>query len=246
MGSMFHDNNVISFIFTFLPALIYSIIVYVTAPAFTIRWKIASLYFCMGVLSTILVNAVHYTFPNWDEPICNNMLIALFVTAFIKVGFLEEASKFSMFKLTESYRHKDKVDHPSAIMFYAMSISCGFAVSENILYAQIYGGDVLFIRSFSSVLVHMICGLMMGYFVALGRIESDSPRNILGTTSPRLRMVSHTIAGIFAATFYHGLYDFNIFVNGEAGIDKSFTIVGIGLAITYVMAAHLFRYFKQS
>jgi len=246
MHSMFDDNNVISFIFTFLPALIYSIIVYITAPPFTIRWRTASLYFCMGVLSTILVNAVHYMFPNWDEPMSKNMMIALFATAFVKVGALEEMSKFSMFKLTDWYRNKKMVDHPSSIMFYAMSISCGFAVSENILYAQIYGGDVLLIRSFSSVLVHMICGLMLGYFVALGRIDNDSPKNMLSSIHPRFRMMCHTFAGICAATFYHGLYDFNIFVNGDAGIDKSFTIIGIGLAITYVMSAHLFRYFKQS
>jgi RsiW-degrading membrane proteinase PrsW (M82 family) len=243
---MFENNNVVSFIFTFLPALIYSIIVYVTAPPFTIRWRIASLFFSMGVLSTILVNAVHYMFPNWDYPMSSNVILALFCTAFIKVGFLEEASKFSMFKLTEWYRNKTHVDHPSAIMFYAMSISCGFAVSENILYAQIYGGEVLFIRSFSSVLVHMICGLMMGYFVALGRIDHDSPKNNLSLAHPRVRMISHTIAGIMCASFYHGLYDFNIFVNGDAGVDKSFTIIGIGLAVTYVMSAHLFRYFKQS
>jgi hypothetical protein len=36
-GSMFDNNNVISFLFTFLPALIYAIIVYVTAPPYTIR-----------------------------------------------------------------------------------------------------------------------------------------------------------------------------------------------------------------
>ena len=243
---MFENNNIISFIFTFLPALVYSMIVYITAPPFTIRARIASLFFSMGILSTILVNAVHYTFPNWDLPASTNILIAMFVTAFVKVAFLEESSKFTMFKLTEWYRNKKYVDHPSAIMFYAMSISCGFAVSENILYCQIYGGEVLLIRSFSSVLCHMICGLMLGYFMALGRIDSQTPKNILGTAHPRLRMAAHTLAGICAATFYHGLYDFNIFVNGDSGIDRSFTIIVVGLAITYAMSAHLFRYFKQS
>jgi RsiW-degrading membrane proteinase PrsW (M82 family) len=243
---MFENNNIISFIFTFLPAFIYALIVYITAPPFTIRWRIASLYFSMGVLSTILVNAVHYTFPNWDNPVSKTLAVTMFVTAFIKVALLEESSKFSMFKLTEWYRNKKYSDHPSAIMFYAMSISCGFAVSENILYAQIYGGEVLLIRSFSAVLVHMICGLMMGYFVALGRIDNESPKNNITTAHPKIRMIVHTIAGICAATFYHGLYDFNIFVNGDAGADKSFSIVVGGLVITYVMSAHLFRYFKQS
>jgi len=241
---MFENNNILSFIFTFFPVLLYSIIVYITAPPFTIRWKVASLFFSMGVLSTILVNAIHYTFPNWDLPMHTDLIIALFASAFLKVALLEEGSKFAMFKLTEVYRSENYVDHPSAIMFYAMSVSCGFAVSENILYAQIYGGDVLFIRSFSSVIIHMICGLMMGYFVALGRIDSGIPSNNLRVMNPKLRMYTHTLAGILVATFYHGIYDFNIFLNGEKGYDKSFTIIGIGLAIAYMMSAHLFRYFK--
>ena len=240
---MFENNNIIPFIFTFLPALVYATIVYVTTPPYSIRWKIASLFFFMGVLSTIFVNAVHYTFPNWDNPVSNNIVMALFVSAFAKVALLEESGKFLCFKMTEYYRSKNYVDHPSAIMFYAMSVSCGFAVSENILYAQIYGGEVLLIRSFSSVLIHMICGLMMGYFVALGTLTNkNSHMSVLGS---KIRSVGYTVAGIFASTFLHGLYDFNIFVNGDQGIDRSFTIIGVGLAISFMMSSHLFRFFKQ-
>jgi protease PrsW len=237
---MFENNNVISFFFTFFPVLFYSLIVYISAPAYSVRIKIASLFFFMGVLSTILVNSVHYMFPNWGLPMHSDPIIALFITAFLKVAFLEEGSKFSMFKLTEWYRSEKYVDHPSAIMFYAMSVSCGFAVSENILYAQMYGGDVLFVRSFSSVFCHMICGLFMGYFVALGRAESD----FYGFHS-RIRTAAFTCAGIIAATFYHGLYDFNIFVNGNSGMNNTFLIIAAGLAIAYNMSSNLTRQIKN-
>jgi protease PrsW len=228
---MLKDNNLIYLIFTFLPALIYSIIVYITAPQNTIKWKISSLFFSMGVLSTILVNAIHFAFPNWDNPTSSILAISLFITAFFKIGFLEEISKFFLFKLTEWYRHhKYKSQHSFAIMFYSMSVSCGFAVSENILYAQIYGGSVLFIRSFSSVLIHMMCGLMMGYFIALGRIESNNVNNYF-------KKIYYTIAGILVSSFYHGLYDFNIYLYQD--LSKSFAIILTGFIITYSMIHHL-------
>lgn len=233
---MFEHNNVIALIFTFLPAFIYSLVLYLTIPAETIKWRIASLFFLMGLLSTILVNAVHFTFPNWDSPVSTNILIGFFITAFIKVGLLEESCKFSMFKVTEWYRNKKYFDHPDAIMFYAMSVSCGFAVSENILYAQIYGGWVLVTRSFSAVLVHMICGLMMGYFVALGR--SNPGKN------HKRRMILNTIAGVCVASLYHGLYDFNLFVGSPGAEYISDGILTVGILASYLMTTH-FRLFKR-
>lgn len=233
---MFENNNVISFIFTFLPAFIYSFVLYLTIPAKTIKWRIASLFFLMGLLSTILVNAVHFTFPNWDSPITTSLILGLFITAFVKVGILEEVCKFIMFKLTEWYRNKKYFDHPDAIMFYAMSVSCGFAVSENILYAQIYGGWVLITRSFSSVLIHMICGLTMGYFVALGR--TNTAQNY------KRRMMLTTVLGVCVASLYHGLYDFNLFVGGPFASYISNGILTVGILISYLMTTH-FRLFKR-
>jgi len=218
---MFENNHVISLIFTFLPVLIYSIIVFVLKPN-VIKWKVASLFFSMGLLSTIFVNAIHYAFPNWDAPISNDKIISLMITSFLKIGLLEEISKFLMFKLTGWY--KNKKYHPSAIMFYVMSVSCGFAVSENILYAQIYGGDVLFIRSISSVIIHMICGLLMGYFLALKSINKKK---------------IYAIIGIVIASLFHGIYDFNIFLNGNSGMNDSYIIILIGIIITYKMSTNL-------
>lgn len=227
---MFENHNIISFIFTFLPVLIYSIIVFVSMPVNIIKFKIASLFFFMGVLSTILVNTVHYTFPNWDFPMNEDPIIALFLSSFFKIGLLEESSKYILYRMTEWYRG-EKVLHPNAIMFYSMSVSCGFAVSENILYAQIYGGNVLFIRSVSSVLIHMICGLTIGYFIAIGKKYN------------RITLLS--FVGIIVATLYHALYDFNIFVNGDSGIDKSFFIIVFGLIGSYAMSNDLFTYYKK-
>ena len=108
-----------------------------------------------------------------------------------------------------------------------MSVSCGFAVSENILYAQIYGGEVLFIRSISSVIVHMITGLLMGYFFALKNIKNNSLYSILG---------------IGIASIFHGIYDFNIFMYGNSAMLYSYIIIIIGMAITYKMSKKFKKY----
>lgn len=243
---MFEQNNLLALLFTFVPALIYSAIVYFTIMPGVIKLRVASLFFSMGVLSTLLVNAVHYAFPNWKASSSEHLLLSLFIMAFVKIALLEEGSKFFMFKLTEWYRNKKRLDHPGAIMFYAMSISCGFAVSENILYCQQFGGEVLLVRTFSAVLVHLICGLIMGYFVALGRIKKDIPDNNISSFRPRVRMIGHTICGICAATFYHGLYDFNIYINDTDAMNKLMIIVLAGILLTYAMSKHLFRYFTRS
>lgn len=228
---MLENNNIIPFIFTFLPALFYALIVYVFYPAKTIKWKITSMYFFMGVLSTLLVNTFNYIFPQWKYPTSDSLLIALFVQAFLQIAVVEEGSKFAMFKISESYRNKKYVDSPLAIMFYAIAVSCGFAVSENILYAQMFGNDVLWIRSFTSVLVHMSCGAMLGYFVALGRINGG--------------IYLYTTIGIISAVAYHGFYDFRIF-SGGGSMDGIYAIVGLGVAVTFVMMNNLFTQLKNS
>ena len=239
---MLEHNNLFYLLLSFLPALIFAIIVFISMPAYTIRWKVGSLFFAMGILSTFLVNAIHFSFPNWNKIESQNEFVAFFISAFIKIALLEEFCKLILFQTTEWYRNKFfYTDNPAAVMFYCMSVSCGFAVSENILYAQQYGGDVLFIRTFTSVIVHMICGLMMGYFIGLKNIKTNNFISTIGNIN--YKMIFLSICGLAASTFYHGLYDFNIFINGEAGNDKSIHIIIAGLLITFGMAS---KHFKKS
>jgi RsiW-degrading membrane proteinase PrsW (M82 family) len=143
-------------------------------------------------------------------------------------------------------KRRKNLDHPYATMFYSALISAAFSIVENIQYAQraAYGEfgpvvpeSVLTIRAVTSVIIHMACGLFMGYYI--GRAK--------GAT--KLKKIFFNILGIGAAAFIHGTYDFNWMKPGTekdyvaiAGYPihvSSVIIIGFSLAIAFLMSWHL-------
>ena len=186
----------------------------------------------MGVLSALIVNSVHYIFPNWKSALSDNTVIALWLYATVQVGLLEESTKLFMFKIGDNYR-KRLLDTPVATMFYCMSASMGFAVLENLSYLQLYGKDVLFIRAFTAVVMHLVTGLMMGYMIAKGRTAGNT---MAENMSPAWKERVFVLLGLAFATFYHGVYDFNIFLENFPGSNYPiFYVIGPGVVISYLM-----------
>lgn len=234
---MFEQNNVLEFSLMFLPALVYASLIYLASPPFSIKWKMASFYFLMGILSTFFVTSVQYIFPSWSSHVGSGYFLSVFIHAFVQVALLEELCKLVSFKLAENYR-RWKMDHPAGTMFYAMSVSCGFAFAENMLYVQTMGSEVLLVRSFSAVLTHMICGLMMGYFVSLSRLEGDL-QNSMNVFGKEFSGFFHSLAALLCASFFHGLYDFMLMTGGS--MTQAFMLIGAGILITYTMSKQMFR-----
>lgn len=239
---MLENNNIGPFLLAWIPTLLYSLLVWLSMPAGSVKLKISSLYFFMGILSVFVVQKVHYIFPFWTVLLGSNMAMAVLIRAFFQVAFLEESSKFILFKITDSYRYRHWLEHPSATMFYGMSIGAGFAVAENFDYADIFGTTheaayfVLTIRMFSSVLAHMTCGLIMGYFVGRGKSERASITQ-LGQMNPFLRKLIYYALALGAAMFFHGVYDFNLMFNEEPlATYVMFSTLLLGFGITYLMA----------
>lgn len=219
---IFEDNNFLPFLLTFVPALIYAFIVFVPFPKNSISLRISFLYFLMGSIAVTAVTAFQWILPGWRFTL-DNFLTGLVVTAFIQVALLEEGMKLLFYRLTAMYRGRRPMPH--AIMFYSMSISAGFAVVENMMYAWRFGPDVLWIRAYSAIILHMLAGLIMGYFISLGVYKK------------KLRHLFMTI-GLAAAVFIHGLYDFNVMVsyqeyaigNGEI----AFIATGLGVNMLWI------------
>jgi len=132
-------------------------------------------------------------------------------------------------------------------MFYTIMVGAGFAAFENTEYAikTINGRfgenldvfEVLFVRTFSSVLMHMICGAIMGYYIALG------------AKSEKMYRIRYNLIGVFSAAVLHGFYDFTILDSNmhtlvlDLGIlsfhwPSTIIVIG-GLVITYFMATDL-------
>jgi len=263
---MFQDNNLLLLMFAILPAVLYSLIIYHKAPDGIVKKKPMWSYIIIGFLSIQILTIIHFLFPNIqtyteyqtiiydlgngitkfvEEP----TIYAIFVFAFFQVAFFEELSKWFAFRVGKSARGdtRDGKDSPFAVMFYSIMIAVGFAAFENIhyvgraLWGDLKGVDphqMLLIRSLNSVVVHMVSGLFMGYFIALGR----RCKNIF-------KHAGYTILGLLTASAFHGLYDFNLMKPGT--MEDYTTILGIhfhttnnlliifALIVSYFMANHL-------
>jgi RsiW-degrading membrane proteinase PrsW (M82 family) len=238
---LFENHNLFPFILTFAPALLYAFIIFVSFPTRTIKLKNAFLYFLLGSISVHAVSAVQWILPNWGtigtDLYPNDFIKATVLLAFVQVGLLEEGAKLIFYRFANMYR--GRLPQPLAIMFYAMCISTGFAVVENMMYAWRFGPDVLWVRAASAIILHMLAGLIMGYFISLGIYKKQ-------------KYLYRTI-GLLSAVFIHGLYDFNIMIGykdyylmtGEivtmpTGLGvNSWYILGPGIVVVLLMFLHL-------
>ncbi len=264
---MFQDNNFWLFLFAVLPAIIYSLLIYHKAPKGIVRKIPMWSYILIGVLSIQILKTIHFLFPNIHQYVQGRQVIhdmgdgivvvtdeptiwAILVFAFFQVAFFEELSKWFSFRIGNAMRGDTRtgIDSPFAVMFYSTMIAVGFAAFENIhyvgraLWGDLQGlvnpSEMLLVRSLNSVIVHMLSGLFMGYFIAIGR----RCKNIF-------KHAGYTLLGLFSASFFHGLYDFNLMKPGTVddyvsvfGIDfhiNNNILIGGALMIAYIMASHL-------
>lgn len=263
---MFKDSNILLFLMCIIPIVFYSFTIFFNSPSFSIRLKTSFIYLYTGLLSVTLLQFIHFIFPHIDDTfftkyignfnlndnsftIYQPTLATLLTYAFIQVAFMEELSKWIAFKCADYVRghRKKNLDYPYAIMFYSSLIAAAFSIMENIQYAQrtihgefgnITAENLLTGRAVTSVIIHMACGLFMGYYIALAK----------GATL--IKKILYNIIGISAASFMHGIYDFNLmkpgankdYINlfGNFSINVSSVIVILFcLCIAFFMSYHL-------
>lgn len=172
-------------------------------------------------------------------------LTTFFYEAFVQVAFVEELLKFGMYYLVYKFLSAKDKNNSFSILFNTMLVGTGFAMIENIIYTfrfQENVPDTILLRTFSAVLIHMACGIIMGYFIALGNKSVNyskgiSEFDIWMKRNPKHKRTVYTIFGILFAILAHGLYDFNIFVQLGYSIE-----ISIGLLLT---AYFLFRDLKK-
>ena len=86
---------------------------------------------------------------------------------FIVVGIGEELSKYIMLRW-KTWNH-EAFNCTFDAMVYAVAVSAGFALAENIMYMIRYGGGVLFIRAIVSIPAHICFSVFMGAWYSAAR-----------------------------------------------------------------------------
>lgn len=252
-------NNFFIAFFSLLPAMVYAYIVYITMPYKSINLLDGMRYLIAGIFSVMILkyftvmglsSTVLYTALSGD--LTEVSLGYKHYEYFISVGLVEELSKllaFLLFGWLLSTINKGKL-HPIATMFYCGMVGLGFAVAENVHYANasVAPYTILWWRSIAPVLTHMTCGFFMGYWISLSqigpRMHNRSIFDIIIHKRPRLSRRIYTVIGLFCATILHGVYDLHFELNGLRGITGAYILIILSsLGVLYCFN-HIYRVYK--
>jgi RsiW-degrading membrane proteinase PrsW (M82 family) len=242
-------------IFSLLPAIVYGWVVYITIPIKIINVTDIWRFLIAGFFSIIIMNYVHII--GLDS---TSLFVSLTGSGpktleyqhyhfFISVAFFEELSKmlaFFIFFYLMVNVIKEKL-HPIAIMFYCGVVGLGFAVLENVSYAErsLTPFVMLGWRSVSPILMHMICGFFMGYWISLGhvgpRMYNRSYFDILVNKREKLRKFIYTFIGLFTAMILHGVYDLNLMLSGSGAITGNYILIILSLLGVLYCFKHIYN-----
>ena len=155
------------------------------------------LSFVFGCLSIIPAVIAELSFKLPEKSIAT-----AFLFAYVLVALSEEGAKFAVLRV---YAYpKRSFDEPLDGIVYSVMISMGFATLENVLYVLQYaekgmGLQVALQRMFLSVPAHASFAVVMGYFVGKAKFSRGNRTGLL-------------LAGLLGATFFHGTFDFFLFL----------------------------------
>lgn len=144
-------------------------------------------------------------------------------SAFLKVGLVEEFSKFIFVRFI-LFPNKN-FNEPFDGIVYAVMVSMGFATLENVIYVFNYGWGTAILRMFTAVPAHATFGVMMGYFLGIAKFTHS-------------RAFFYSVVGLASATLFHGFYDYFWFI---AQIESIWTYIWLGAIISLVIGVVLSR-----
>jgi len=183
--------------------------------------------FFLGVLSTLPAIILQLTLSKQlDAYFASKSLIYYFIYTFGIIGLSEEGSKLFMLRIY-AYRKK-AFNEPLDGIVYSVMVSMGFATLENIGYVMEGGLSTAFLRMFLSVPAHASFAVLMGYHVGLAKFDPDNA----GT---------HFIKGLLLAAFFHGSFDFFLFLQQSPEVTKfvSGGLLLLGALISYWIAIRI-------
>ena len=154
-------------------------------------------------------------------------LFKSFYDAFFVAAIPEEFAKFIILYWI-IWKSKFFDEHYDGII-YAVFVSLGFALVENILYVFEHGIGIAFMRAILAVPGHGLFGVAMGYFLSLAKFNKDHNQQ------------KYLMLSLLVPMGLHGTYDFLLmFFSNLSKADAGFA--GILLIIFTVFIIFLWRF----
>ena len=148
-----------------------------------------------GMLIVLPVSASEEVAMLIINPTGFSQIPSAFFTAFLIAALIEEGFKYLAVYLL-IWKNKEFNERFDGIV-YAVFVSLGFALIENIMYifSNENGVAVGVTRALTAVPAHAIFGILMGYHLGLARFDIKNRSK-------------HLINAFFYPFLFHGLYDF--------------------------------------
>jgi len=144
-----------------------------------------------GGIITIPIVLIEMSFEKLN-PFTDQIFSATY-NAFIVAGLTEEMFKWIAIVLL-IWKNKNFNERFDGIV-YAVFVSLGFAMVENILYVFSNGFNTGLIRAFTAVPFHASCGIFMGFYFGIAKFDSS-------------RKGYYLFLALFLPIIFHGIYDF--------------------------------------
>lgn len=158
--------------------------------------------FLLGAIVSIIITTVLYTVSDQFIFLNRENIFHQFIKAFFVVALIEE---FSKYVIVRYYSQNNKAfNEPYDGIIYAVMVSMGFAATENVFYVLEGGYQTALLRAFTAVPAHATFGILMGYYMGKAKFSSNK--------------IALNLTGLLLAIFFHGAYDFFLFIDFVPGI----------------------------
>ena len=178
----------------------------------------------MGVLSSLLAlleerifSAVLASAVAADSPLYNVLLY------FVVVAVSEESSKYLLLKRSTWKSPEFNCQYDGVV--YAIFVSLGFALWENISYVMNYGFRTAIVRAVTAIPGHACFGVFMGVFYGLARKYENFGKPGAAKTC--------RVLSVLVPVGLHGAYDYIVTVDNTVGSWAFFGFIAILFFISY-------------
>ena len=184
--------------------------------------KILRKLFIFGVLSIVPIIILELV---TDKIIVldNNNPIMLFINVFVTVGLIEEGIKWVI--VNKTVFNDIEFNHAYDAIIYAVFVSLGFALIENILYVISSDIKVALLRGITTIPAHTFNAIIMGYFLGKAKQEDYNNNDKLSK--------KYMFLSLLVPILCHSLYDFLIFMQTTNASVLFIVLVVIMYVISY-------------
>lgn len=181
-----------------------------------------------GILSSLLALVEERVLVTiLTATVTENYGLYVFLLYFVIVAYAEETSKYLLLKRNTWRSPEFNCQYDGLV--YAVFVSLGFALWENISYVMAYGFQTAIVRALTAIPGHACFGVFMGVFYGMAKKHENLGQYPL---SKFFRVLSVVLPALL-----HGAYDY--IASTQAGIGGFIAFIAVLFVLTYVLVGRM-------